>query len=67
MATKGFQDIPRFELHELKVVLGQLRCNTAADADGLVLELFKHASVELQSGLANIFNNMLEAGSFEPK
>ena len=31
---RGVQDIPRFELHELNLVLAQMRSNTAGDADG---------------------------------
>lgn len=47
------QDIPRFELHELDLVLAQIRCNTAADANGLVVELFMYSTVELQIALVN--------------
>ena len=61
------QDIPRFELHELDLVLAQIRCNTAADANGLVVELFMYSTVELQIALVNTCHTMLRIGSLAPR
>ena len=61
------QDIPRFGLHELDLVLAQIRCNTAADANGLVVELFMYSTVELQIALVNTCHTMLRIGSLEPR
>jgi hypothetical protein len=65
--VKGFQDIPRLEMHEAQMVSKQMRCNTAADVDRLMVKLFKDSSLGLRLGLVRIFNDMLRAGSLEPK
>ena len=67
VADRGFQEIPPFELHELEFVLKQMRCVTAADADGFVVDMFRQRTVDLQMGSVSIFHDMLRVRILESK
>ena len=49
------------------VLLKQMRCSTAGDADGFVVNMFKYGTVDLHIGLVSIFNDMSRVGISEPK
>ena len=57
--------VPPFTLQELGTVLRDLHYGRAADADGMVAEMFKYSNIPLQECLLNIYNSMLASGSFE--
>ena len=54
--------VPPFTLQELGTMLRDIHYGTAADADGMVAEMFR---IPLQKCLLNIYHSMLASGSFE--
>ena len=52
--------VPPFILQELGFHYGK-----AANADGMVAEMFKYSSIPLQTCLLDIYNSMIASGSFE--
>ena len=52
-------------LQELGAVLRDLHYGKAADADGMVAEMFKYSNIPLQTCLLDIYNSMIASGSFE--
>ena len=57
--------VPLFILQALGTVLRDLHYGKAADADGMVAEMFKYSNILVQKCLLNICNSMLASGSFE--
>ena len=57
--------VPPFTLQELGAVLRDLHYGKAADADGMVAEMFKYSNIPLQTCLLDIYNSMIASGSFE--
>ena len=57
--------VPRLTLQELGTVLRGLHYGKAADADGMVAEVFKYSHIPLQKCSLNIYNSMFASGSFE--
>ena len=57
--------VPPFILQELGAVLRDFHYGKAANADGMVAEMFKYSSIPLQTCLLDIYNSMIASGSFE--
>ena len=57
--------VPPFTLQELGAALRDLHYGKAADAEGMVAEMFKYSDIPLQTCLLDIYNSMIASGSFE--
>ena len=62
----GFAAIPSFRLKELQKTLQRMKNRKCADKDGILAEMLKYASPDLQQALLDIYNGMLSTGCLEP-
>ena len=64
MVARGVSKCSIVELDGLILGLGQMHCNTSANVDGLVLELFRQYGI-VAPGLVAIFNDVPRVGFSE--
>ena len=62
----GLSAIPAFRMTELQKVLRNMKNRKCADADGVVVELFKYGNTSLHQTLLDKYNTMITTGILEP-